>query len=197
MLMMRVTPKMSDKPAPTRNRLDAAARPLSAWNRRASRVMRWRGRVGWVGAAEGLRKGRCSSARNPTCLRRGMSGYARSKVTAQSPGCAALTQSRHLFAAPSIHRSRRTQLLHLFVGGQYARAVDIFEVGHRPLAVLERDLADIGAQRRLVVVGAELERPERAFDPEAAEGGDELVGIGRARLGNAGGKRVDGVVADH
>src|SRR5262249_53630707 len=39
MLMMRVTPKMSDKPAPTKNRLDAAASPLSAWNRRASRVM--------------------------------------------------------------------------------------------------------------------------------------------------------------
>src|SRR6266481_3190748 len=37
--MMRVTPKMSDKPAPTKNRLDAAASPLSAWNRRASRLM--------------------------------------------------------------------------------------------------------------------------------------------------------------
>src|SRR5262245_31726056 len=39
MLMMRVTPKMSDRPAPTRNRLDAAASPLSAWNRRASRLI--------------------------------------------------------------------------------------------------------------------------------------------------------------
>src|SRR5262245_14173795 len=47
MLMMRVTPKISDRPAPTKNRLDAAARPLSAWNRRASRVMQsW---SCWVG----------------------------------------------------------------------------------------------------------------------------------------------------
>src|SRR6266852_3061267 len=39
MLTMRVTPKISDSPAPTKNRLDAAARPLSAWNATASRVM--------------------------------------------------------------------------------------------------------------------------------------------------------------
>src|SRR5258708_36797179 len=39
MLTMRVTPKTSDNPAPTKNRLDAAASPLSAWNATASRVI--------------------------------------------------------------------------------------------------------------------------------------------------------------
>src|ERR1700722_3548116 len=39
MLMIRVTPKISDRPAPTRNRLDAPASPLSAWNRTASMLM--------------------------------------------------------------------------------------------------------------------------------------------------------------
>src|SRR6266481_3298757 len=39
MLTMRVTPKISDSPAPTKNRLDAAASPLSAWNATASRVI--------------------------------------------------------------------------------------------------------------------------------------------------------------
>src|SRR5262249_60572350 len=48
-----------------------------------------------------------------------------------------------------------------------------------------------------MVARAEFKRPERAFDLEPAEGGDELVGIGRACLGDAGGERVDGVVADH
>src|SRR5262245_33166146 len=99
--------------------------------------------------------------------------------------------------APSIHRRRRSQLLHLLVGRQHAPPVDIFEVGHRPLAVLQRDLADIGAHRRLMVVGAEFERPQRTFDLEPAERDNELVGIGRARLGDAGGERIDGVVADY
>ncbi len=36
---MRVTPKINDSPAPTKNRPDAAARPLSAWNATASRVI--------------------------------------------------------------------------------------------------------------------------------------------------------------
>src|SRR5262245_38937071 len=38
MLTMRVTPKISDSPALTKKRLDAAASPLSAWNATASRV---------------------------------------------------------------------------------------------------------------------------------------------------------------
>src|SRR5437764_264263 len=44
MLMMRVTPNISESPAPTRNRLDAEASPLSAWKRTASRLMRSRHR---------------------------------------------------------------------------------------------------------------------------------------------------------
>src|SRR5215831_1554492 len=39
MLTMRVTPKISDSPALTKKRLDAAASPLSAWNATESRVM--------------------------------------------------------------------------------------------------------------------------------------------------------------
>src|SRR5215510_12503051 len=53
MLTMRVTPKISDSPAATKNRPDAAASPLSAWNRRASGLIedfftspRLRGEVG-------------------------------------------------------------------------------------------------------------------------------------------------------
>src|SRR6188474_1240952 len=36
MLTMRETPKISDRPAPTKNRPEADASPLSAWNRKAS-----------------------------------------------------------------------------------------------------------------------------------------------------------------
>src|SRR5947209_9814546 len=39
MLTMRVTPKMSDNPAATKKSPEAAASPLSAWNRRASGFM--------------------------------------------------------------------------------------------------------------------------------------------------------------
>ncbi len=39
MLMMRETPKISDRPTATKNRPEAVESPLSAWNRKASRVM--------------------------------------------------------------------------------------------------------------------------------------------------------------
>src|SRR4029078_3199388 len=97
----------------------------------------------------------------------------------------------------SIHRRRRAQLLDLFVWGHHARSVDIFEVRHRALAILQGNLTDIGADGRLMVARAEFERPERALDLEPAERRDQLVGVVRALLGDAGGKRVDGVVTDH
>src|SRR5438067_7123288 len=40
MLMIRLTPKISDKPAPTKKRVEAAASPLSAWKRTPSRLMK-------------------------------------------------------------------------------------------------------------------------------------------------------------
>src|SRR6185312_5114905 len=39
MLMMRVTPKISDRPTATRKRPDAVESPLSAWKRKAERVI--------------------------------------------------------------------------------------------------------------------------------------------------------------
>ena len=59
------------------------------------------------------------------------------------------------------------------------------------MAVLERELAYEGAQCRLMIAGAERERAERAIDLEACEGFDELVGVGRTSLGDAGGERLD------
>jgi hypothetical protein len=56
MLMMRETPKMSDRPAPTKNRPEAEASPLSAWNRKASndisayRELRFASPIGKAGA---------------------------------------------------------------------------------------------------------------------------------------------------
>src|SRR5262245_51961919 len=100
MLMTRVTPKISDNPAPTRNSPEALARPLSAWNRTDCRVM------------------------------------------------AGLSSCREKPVGRSL---RRAQLLHLGVGRQHGGAVDILEIDHHRLAVLERELADIGAHGRLVV----------------------------------------------
>src|SRR4051812_10897587 len=44
-LTMCVTPKISDRPAATRNRYDASANPLSSWTRRPERFM---GSGGWA-----------------------------------------------------------------------------------------------------------------------------------------------------
>jgi hypothetical protein len=56
------------------------------------------------------------------------------------------------------------QLLDLGIVRKHRSTVNIFEVGHCPLAVLQYDLADIGAHRTLVIAGAIDERPERAVD---------------------------------
>ena len=65
-----------------------------------------------------------------------------------------------------------------------------------PLPPLTRDLAHIGAHRRLMIDGAVFERPERALELEPAERRDQLLGVGRARLGDAGGERFHRVIAD-
>jgi hypothetical protein len=46
-----------------------------------------------------------------------------------------------------------------------------------------------------MIAGAEFERPERAVELEAAEGVDELLGVGRARLRDPGGQRLDRQIA--
>src|SRR6516165_11942870 len=198
MLMMRVTPKISDSPAPTRNRLAAAASPLSAWNRMDSRVIAWpsscpRHARPWAGHPRLL----CSSKQDvdgtatracPSCAY--LSAASRVNPTCgDKPGhddLGKLRQTQPSRQARSIHRFGRAQLLHFVGRGEHAGAVDIFEIRHRAFAVLERDLADIGAHRRLLVAGAEFERPERIFQLEAAERGDQFLGVGCASLGDAG-----------
>src|ERR687887_250112 len=109
MLTMRVTPKMSDRPA-ARKKSDAAfARPFRAWSARTS---------------------------SGSLLPRG----------AQLPH----------FGITRLHRS----------------AVDILEVDHRALALLDRRLADPRAHRALVVDGAEHDRTGGRIDLEPGECGD-------------------------
>ena len=74
----------------------------------------------------------------------------------------------------------RSQLFHLGIGGERAGAIDVFEIDHGAVAVLQSDFADESAQRRLMVAGAENKRPEGAVDLEAAESVNELFGVGRA-----------------
>ena len=60
------------------------------------------------------------------------------------------------------HRSIRRsgpQLLHLGIRGQHAGTIDIFVINHGAAAVLERELADKGAERRLMVDGAKTNGP--------------------------------------
>ena len=66
---------------------------------------------------------------------------------------------------------------------QVVRAVVIDEVGHHALAVLQRGLADEGAERRLMVDRAERHLAERRVELQPLGGGDQLVGVGRMRLG--------------
>src|SRR4029079_5020553 len=61
---------------------------------------------------------------------------------------------------------------------------------------LEGDLAHIGADGRLLIAGPVLERSERTLKLEPAERGDQLLGICRIRLGNAGSERFHRVIAD-
>src|SRR5260370_521433 len=68
--------------------------------------------------------------------------------------------------SPSI---RRAQLSHVLVRRQHRGAVDVLEIDHDGLAVLERELAHIGPHGGLMVAAAIHERTERAVDLEAVE----------------------------
>src|ERR671931_2082442 len=131
MLTMRVTPKMSDRPADRKKSDEAFARPFRAWSARTS-----------------------SGSLLP-----------------------------------------RAQLPHFGVRGQDRGAVDVLDLDHRPLALLDRRLAHPCAHGALVIARAESDRPGRRVDLEVRERGDELLGVRAARLGDAGGDRFQGDIA--
>src|SRR5208283_5167616 len=111
--MTRVTPKMRESPAATKNRPDAEARPSSAWKARPSQ----------------------------------------------------------------------------FIAERYQRPAG----ASSRLANVQS--ADAGAERGLMIAGAEMKRPERAVHLEAAKGVNELLSVGRGGLGDAGGNRLHGQIA--
>src|SRR5256885_4844160 len=132
MFTMRVTPKISDRPADRKKSDEAFARPFRAWS--------------------------------------------------------ASTSSGSLLL-------RRPHLPDLRVGRLHYRAVDVTEVLHRPLAILDRGLADPGAHRPLVIDPPIHDWARRRIDAQAGESGNQLLGIGAAGLLDAFGKRLDGDVA--
>src|SRR5581483_966649 len=89
------------------------------------------------------------------------------------------------------------QLFDLGIAGQNGGTIDIFEIHHRAFAALERDLADVATHRRLVIARPIDEGPEWTVDMQALECLDQLFGIGRLRLGDTGGQRLHGHVADN
>src|SRR6266568_37338 len=114
--MIRVTPKMSDKPAPTKNRLDAAASPLSAWNRMASRLIAGGSRSAG-GQFQLLNSGGSGPAPNqePTSQHKRLDARVRRATRGQPAGQLTSRTPR------SVHRRCRTQLLHLLIGWHDAR----------------------------------------------------------------------------
>src|SRR4051812_4365209 len=133
MLTMRVTPKISDRPADRKKSEDAFARPFKAWTNR--------------------------------------------------------TSSGSLLL-------RRPHLPHVGVGRLYRRAVDVAELLHGPGALLDRRLADPGAHRALMVDGAVHHRSCRRVHAQSRERGHHLLRVGAARLGDAGGERLERDVTD-
>src|SRR5262249_8851198 len=206
-LMIRVTPKISDSPAATKNSPEGAGSPPSAWNsrplaliegsRETAKASAWRRRA--RRARRRVRDdARVQAQSNPSTLPvrcdRGP------PVQAIRPGSACVSPRRGGRGAERRElsvRGRWAQLPDFGIGGQNRAPVDIFEIDHDRLAVLQRKLADIGAHRGLVIDGPVEERAERAIDLEPTERRHELVGIGGAGLADAGGERFHRGVADH
>src|SRR3954453_199386 len=90
----------------------------------------------------------------------------------------------------------RAQLPHFGIGGLHRGAIDVLDVGHRPLALLDGDPAHPGAHGALVIDRAVGDRPRRRIDLQIGEGADQLLGIRGARLGDPGGERFHRYVAD-
>src|SRR5918912_1379763 len=105
MLTMRVTPKMSDKPADRKKSDEAFARPFKAWSASTS-----------------------SGSSVP-----------------------------------------RAQLLYFRIRRQDGRAIDVLDVDHRALALLDRRLADPRPHGALVIARAKSNRPGRRVDLEVCE----------------------------
>src|SRR6185437_16889194 len=76
-------------------------------------------------------------------------------------------------------RARRAQFPDFCIGRHHRSAIDIFEVDHGALAVLERDLADEATHSRQMIDAAIDERAERAVDFQIFEGCDQFFGVGR------------------
>src|SRR5581483_8414892 len=132
MLTMRLTPKMSDRPADRKKSDEAFARPFRAWSARTS-----------------------SGSLLP-----------------------------------------RAQLPYFRIRGQHGRAVDVLDLDHRALALLDRRLADPRAHGALVIARAVSDRARGRVDLEIRERGDQLLGVGAARLLDAGGERLQRDIAD-
>src|SRR5690349_22417162 len=132
MLTMRLTPKMSDRPADRKKSDEAFARPFSAWSAR--------------------------------------------------------TSSGRLLP--------RAQLPYFGIRGQDRGAVDVLDVHHRALALLDRGLANPRAHRALVIARAVGDRTRRRIDLEVGERGNQLLGFGAARLLDPGSDRLQRDVAD-
>ena len=90
----------------------------------------------------------------------------------------------------------RSQLFHLGIGGERAGAIDVLEIDHGAVPVLQGDFANESAERRLMVAGAESKWPEGPVHLKAAEGVNELFGVGGAGLSNAGRERFHRQVAN-
>src|SRR5262249_2214781 len=147
MLTMRVTPKMSDRPAPTKNRPDAAASPLSAWNAIASRVMGEEPLAcpsPFVGEGRGGGSSLCSDAVPPLpdpspVEPRYSEGSATQKSdrSRRQPTSVGGGENRRVGSPPNPHAKksrlpaidrpslRRAQPLHFLVRGQHGGTIDI------------------------------------------------------------------------
>src|SRR5690348_15478317 len=127
---MRVTPKISDRPADTRNSEEASVSPFRSWMRSEGKVTE---------QSRQFRRPRRSAKREAErpCL-----------LQARALHCASLRSGRQRLLL------RRPHLLHLGIARQRVLAVDEAPVGHDTLAVLETDPADEGAERRLMIEGA-------------------------------------------
>src|ERR1700710_2705290 len=90
----------------------------------------------------------------------------------------------------------RAKLLDFGIAREIIAALAIDRIHHHALAVLLRGLADIGAERRLVVDLAESNLAERRRHRQALSRRDQLLRIGRVGFRKDRGCRLDGLIAD-
>src|SRR5574337_1236118 len=190
-LTIRVTPKISDRPAATRNSDDAAAGPVMNLTSKPQKLM--------------TGKSLCRASLPWSFhhrYRKRFRGHPRSGLR-PAAGCAPSAQQEGVGGATRSARSLGVALLVVaclldqVVGRLEFRAVVVLEVDHHALAPVVLRRADERAERRLMVLGTVGDPAERRVDLQAGERGDQLVGVGAAGLADAGGDRLDLAVADH